>query len=272
MTAAGQGGSRLRIGVVSYLNARPLSWGLLRGSLAGSYDVTLCPPSHVAVGLADGSFDVGLVPSIEARRQAGLSIVPGMAIAATEEVRSVLLVSRGPLAEVRRVALDEFSRTSAALVRLILAERGVVPQYVQARADLPRMLETADAALVIGDPALFADRAGVEVLDLAAEWRRMTGLPFVFAVWAARREVMDLGELTRDLEASYLEGVAALPRIIAEAEAESGLPRDLLERYFTRNLSYRLDDEALAGLREFYRRAEVAGLLEPAPAALSVPA
>jgi chorismate dehydratase len=270
-----QAGDRLRVGAVSYLNARPLCWGLLRGSLAGRYEVTLCPPSHVAAGLAEGRFDVGLVPSIEVRRQAGLSIVPGLAIAATAEVRSVLLVSRGALSAVRRVALDEFSRTSAALVRLVLAERGLRPEYVQAPADLPRMLETADAALVIGDPALFADRAGVEVMDLAAEWRRMTGLPFVFAVWAVRRRAVGeaaLGALQRDLETSFREGWSALATILAEAEAESGLPGDLLERYFTRHLSYRLDAEAEAGLGEFYRRAEASGLVPPADARLTVPA
>ena len=126
------------------------------------------------------------------------------------------------------------------------------------------MLEVADAALVIGDPALFADRAGLQVLDLASEWRRVTGLPFVFAVWAARPGV-DLETLERDLESSFAEGMAALPRILDEAAAESGLPRDVLERYFTQNLSYRLGKSEADGLREFYRRATVHGLLPGAP-------
>ncbi len=259
----------MRLGVVSFLNSRPLAWGLSKGSLRGRHQVEYCPPAAVAEGLRNGRFDAGLIPSIEARRIPGLTLVPGLCIAATEEVRSVLLVSRGPLSEVRRVALDENSRTSAALVRLLLAERGLSPEYVPARADLATMLELADAALVIGDPALFADRAGVQVLDLASEWHRLTGLPFVFAVWAARTDC-DVAALAADLEASYHEGLEALPRIVAEAEADSGLPRDVLETYFTRNLSYRLGEPERAGLAEFYRRAAAHGLIpepyQPVPA------
>lgn len=248
----------MRVGVVSFVNSRPLARGLERERSGGAFELRYLTPARIADGLADGSLDVGLVPSIELVRIPGLVVVPGLAIAATHEVRSVLLVSRVPVAEIRRVALDESSRTSAALVRILLAERyGVHPEFLPAAPDLEAMLATADAALVIGDAALRVDRERHLVLDLAGEWLELTGLPFVFAAWAARREAATPA-LTKLLTESLAAGMDELDEIVAEVAAETGLSPLLLHDYYTRNLRFRMEAEEEAGLREFLRRAEPA--------------
>jgi chorismate dehydratase len=249
----------LRIGIVHYVNSRPLSRGLL-GAGGGDWICELLPPAVIADRLRDGSLDVGLVPSIELARIPGLLVVPGLAIAATHEVRSVLLVSQVPVAEIRSVALDENSRTSAALVRILLAERyGIEPEYRPARADLGAMLAAADAALLIGDPALAVPREQYVVLDLAGEWLELTGLPFVFAVWAARAEAAP--RIPAGIFAASLEtGLAQLDAIVDETAAETGLSEAVLRDYFTRNLSFRMGPAEQAGLAEYLRRAARAGL------------
>lgn len=264
----------LRVGIVDFLNSRPLAWGFLAGRhgdlLAASYH----PPATVARRLAEGSLDAGLVPSIEVPRIGGLDIVPGLCVAATHEVRSVLLVSRRPLERVRRIALDANSRTSAALTRILAAERwGIEPDYVEARPDVEAMLAGADAALLIGDPALQVARAQYLVVDLAAEWKALTGLPFVFAVWAVRPEaaarVADLGET---FAASLRFGLDHLDDIVARAAAELSLPADLVRTYLTENLGYVLGATESAGLDEFWRRARVHGLIDdPVPATAAAP-
>ena len=252
---------RLRVGIVHYLNSRPLAWGFRRGRVGAGFDVRYLPPAAVADGLAAGALDVGLVPAIELQRIPGLVALPGPCVAATREVRSVLLISKREIGAIRRVSLDENSRTSAALVRILLAERhGVAADYVQAPADLEAMLEAADAALLIGDPALRVDRGRYRVLDLAAEWRELTGHPFVFALWAVRGgvELPDGGGAFRD---SLRLGEAEIGELIAEAAAETGLDRATLERYLTENLTFHLGVEELAGLEEFHRRAHALGLI-----------
>jgi chorismate dehydratase len=253
----------VKIGIVHYVNSRPLAWGLLAERPAG-IETVLLPPAQVADGLASGDLDVGLVPSIELARIPGLIVVPDLAIAATHEVRSVLLVSRVPVGEIRSVALDENSRTSAALVRLLLSGRyGLSPRYESASPRLDSMLERADAALVIGDPALHVDRERHVVLDLAGEWLEWTGLPFVFAVWAARADAAS-PELVRTLERSFEAGWSALGSIVAEAARETGLAPAILRDYYTRNLRFRIGAAEQAGLSEYLRRCAAAGLCLPA--------
>lgn len=248
----------LRIGVVNYLNARPLARGLERDKGKGLYELRYLPPAQVADELAAGHLDVGLLPSVELLRIPDLEVVPGLAIAATHEVRSVLLVSKVPIAEIRKLALDENSRTSAALVRIILKERyGLEPETRPAKPVVEQMLEDADAALVIGDPALHVDRERYVVLDLAGEWLELTGLPFVFAVWAARREVAGRG-LTATLGRSFEVGWAELSEIVLESSEESHLAPAVLSDYFQRNLRFVMGAEEASGLREFLRRAGVA--------------
>ena len=255
----------LRVGIVHYVNSRPLSRGLLRAAPDGELACELLSPAVIADRLRNGALDVGLVPSIELARIPDLVVLPGLAIAATHEVRSVLLVSKVPIAEIRSVALDENSRTSAALVRILLAERhGLEPAMRPAAADLDSMLARSDAALLIGDPALAVPRERYVVLDLAGEWLELTGLPFVFAVWAARREVAERVPIER-FRASLETGLAELDAIVAETAAETGLAPAVLHDYYTRNLRYRMDAAAQSGLAEFLRRARERGLAPSGP-------
>jgi chorismate dehydratase len=253
----------LRVGIVHYVNSRPLSRGLLAAGADDPFRCELLAPAVIAERLRAGTLDVGLVPSVELARIPGLEVLPGLAIAATHEVRSVLLVSRVPVGEIESVALDENSRTSAALVRILLAERyGLEPDYRPAAADLDAMLATADAALIIGDPALAVPRERYVVLDLAGEWLELTGLPFVFAVWAARGEIAGEVPVERFL-ASFETGLAQLDAIVDETAAESGLPAAVVRDYFTRNLRFRMGPAEQAGLAEFLRRAATHDLVAP---------
>jgi chorismate dehydratase len=254
--------SELRVGIVDYLNSRPLAWDFLRDRAPAGFRAFYHPPAEVADRLRDGRLDIGLIPSIEVQRIADLMVLPGPCVAAQQEVRSVLLVSTVSPRRMRRVALDRNSRTSAALVRILLAEQyGVEPEFISSKPHLQGMLAEADAALIIGDPALRVSTESLRVLDLAREWRSLTGLPFVFAVWAVRREVArpDLpGVFSESLE----HGIAEFEAIANEAALELDLdPSDLMD-YLTRNLSYELGAKERKSLDEFYRRAAVWGQLD----------
>jgi chorismate dehydratase len=256
---------KVRVGIVDYLNSRPLAWDFLTGRVPDRFVATYQSPASVADGLRDGKLDAGLVPSIEVQRIPNLRVLPGPCIAAQEEVRSVLLVTRVPVEKVGLVAVDENSRTSAALVRIILSDRyGCEPRFRRTRPRVIEMLTEADAALVIGDPALEVSTTGeYRVLDLAAEWRSLTGLPFVFAVWAVRGNLpaRDAGALRTVLVRSRDHGRESIERIAQEAARRMGLASSSLEEYLTRNLSFELGREERRSLVEFYRRAARHGLL-----------
>jgi chorismate dehydratase len=256
---------KLRVGIVNFLNSKPLAWGFLKGHHADLFASTYHPPAMVARLLGQGALDIGLIPSVEVQRIPGLKILPDLCVASTHEVKSVILVSRGPLEQVRRVALDQNSRTSVALLRILLQERGIHPEYLHERPDPERMLSEADAALLIGDPALKVERDKYHVIDLAAEWHALTGLPFVFAVWAVRAGV-DLPDLPFYFKSSLRYGLSSVDTLSREAAAELGLDSADVRSYLTENLHYFLRQEELAGLEEFYRRAHAHGLiLEPRP-------
>jgi len=257
---------KLRVGIVNFLNSKPLAWGFLKGHHADLFAPSYHPPALVARLLAEGSLDIGLIPSIEVQRIPGLKILPDLCVAATHEVRSVLLLTRGPIEEVERVALDQNSRTSVALLRILFLERWKTkPTYAPQRADVERMMSEADAALVIGDPALKVDRERYRVYDLAAEWRSLTGLPFVFAVWAVRPEV-EFPDLSFYFKSSLRYGLSSLDILVREAAADLGLDTSEVRSYLTENLSFFLRQDEIAGLEEYYRRAHANGLiLEPKP-------
>jgi chorismate dehydratase len=257
---------KLRVGIVNYLNSKPLAWGFLKGHHADLFAPTYHPPALVARLLGQGNLDIGLIPSIEVQRIPGLKILPDLCVSATHEVRSVLLISSVPQDQIRRVALDQNSRTSAALLRILMQERfHLDPEYLTERADVPRMLEDADAALVIGDPALKVDREKYLVFDLAAEWKALTGLPFVFAVWAVRPEV-EFPDLGFYFKSSLRYGMSSLDIVVREAAAELNLDTADVRSYLTENLGFFLRQDEIAGMEEFYRRAHAYGLiLEPKP-------
>jgi chorismate dehydratase len=250
----------LRLGVVSYLNAEPLVYGL-----AGDdrFRLERDLPSRVAEKLHQGESDLGMIPSIE-YAFGDYAIVPGIAIGSRGPVRSVSLHHRVPLAGIRRVALDTSSRASVALTKVLLHETlGRHPEYVALPPSLPEMLEQADAALMIGDPALYQE-TDVPRLDLGEEWGRRTGLPFVYAFWAGPRGVLASGDVER-LQHALREGLLAIGRIAATYDGHGGGHERENEAYLRRNISYELGEEEKAGLREFYRRAHALSLIPRLP-------
>lgn len=243
----------IRFSVVDFLNARPLTRGLLEDPPAG-VTVSRDAPSVCAEKLASGEADVGLIPSIEYQRIPDLKVVHGLGIAAASEVRSVLLVSSVSREKIRSVALDAASRTSAALTRLLLKRRYAIDPTYGAPAG------AADASLVIGDPALKTRLNGHVVLDLAAEWRAFSGHSFVFAFWAMRPGAPE-ADVARIVRASYEAGRRDFPALVAAEADRSGLSPAVVEDYLRHSLHYELDSDDLAGLDLFYRLAAEDGLI-----------
>ena len=252
--------SPVRLGAVSYLNAAPLVHGLAADP---AFELSADLPSKVAEQLHAGAIDVGMSPSSEYARGA-YAIVPGVAIGSRGPVRSVSLYLRGKLDQVRRVALDTSSRTSVALARILIRERlGRDPEYVDRPPNVEAMLREADAALVIGDPALYAD-TDAERLDLGEGWQVLTGRPFVFAFWAGRPGALS-GEHVARLQAALRSGLAELPRIALSYNGQGAGRAELNESYLRSNIVYALGAEELAGLAEFYRRAHRQGIIPGVP-------
>jgi chorismate dehydratase len=246
--------------VVSYLNVEPIIHGL-KGD--PRFEIVRAVPSRVAEMLHAGEVDLGTIPSIE-YAFGDYAIVPGIAIASRGAVRSVNLFHRRPIEEVRKVALDTASRTSVALARILLRPRlGRDPEYVSRPPSVPEMLETADAALVIGDPALYFE-GDVPRLDLGEEWDRVTGLPFVYAFWAGRRGVVGAEEVTA-LQSSLAKGLAGVGAIASSYNGYGAGHGPLSESYLRENVVFTLGEEELRGLREFYRRAHALGLIPAVP-------
>lgn len=255
--------SRLRLGAVSYLNARPLVFGLDRSPRV---DLRFDIPSECSRLLHARAIDVGLIPSIEyLRGPQPYAIVPGLAIASRGAVASVALFTTRPMAEVRSIALDTSSRTSVALVRVLCERLFKIRPVLETRGpNLEGMLADCDAALIIGDNALVLDLAAVaptvEKIDLGAAWTDMTGLPFVYAFWAGwpgaatpedvrvLQQARDAGvDRSEDIARDYFRGDAARQAIAA--------------RYLRDNIKYSLGREELEGLETFYRYAAELGLV-----------
>jgi chorismate dehydratase len=250
----------LRLGVVSYLNAEPLVFGLDRDP---AFALVRDRPSRIAAMLSRGEVDLGMIPSA-AFVDGDYALVPGVAIASRGPVRSVRLYHRGPLADVRRVALDTSSRTSVVLARVLLHEiLGRPPDDVAAEPDLEAMLGAADAALMIGDPALYY-AGDVPSLDLGEEWTRRTGLPFVYAFWAGPQGVVTAGQVRR-LQSALAEGLRSLPAIASAYAGPDAQRAPLNEAYLRANIHYAFGSDEQAGLAEFYRRAHALGLLPRVP-------
>jgi chorismate dehydratase len=253
----------LRVSVVDFLNARPLTWGLVHEP-PDRVSVSRDLPSVCAAKLASGDADVGLIPSIEYQRIPGLKAVPGLGIAAASEVRSVLLVSDVSREKIRSVSLDPASRTSATLTRILLRRRyGLSPSYGQTGSPTSssgNILVKPDARLIIGDPALKTRQDGRVVLDLAAEWRAFSGHPFVFAFWAVRPEAAspETGALLRR---SYESGLTHFAELVSGEASATGLSGAVIEDYLRHALHYELEQGDVEGLELFYRMAAEDGLI-----------
>lgn len=253
----------LRIGAVSYLNTKPLIQSLAK-QLGDDGHLTLDLPSRLADDLKAGELDVALIPSVEYFRNPGYQIVSDAAIACRGPVWSVRLLSRVPVPEIKRLALDEGSRTSAAMLRTLLWEmHGLKPETVPLAIDQSPDDVEADAVLLIGDRAMYPT-PGIyqEIWDLGDRWCRWTELPFVFAMWVARADChADLETLAPILEASRDDGLANLEQIASEESASHGLTKEDLHRYFAENLYFRLGPGERLGLESFRQRAAKLGLV-----------
>ena len=231
---------------------------MLHGPERDQVELSFSIPSECARQIESGQIDIGLVPVAEIARQ-NLQIVPGVGIACFGPVRSILLFSRVPWRHVKTVAADASSRTSVQLARVILAERfGVTPEITEHEPLLDDMLAKADAALVIGDPALRLGPQNLpyEHLDLGEEWRKLTGLPMVFAAWAGKQPDSALSQITN---ASYAFGQARIDEIVASEYRRRGIARELAEDYLRHRIRFVLGEQEMQGLHAFL---QLAGLGE----------
>jgi len=279
--------AKLRISIVQYLNTAPLVRGFTHGPLRGKYDLSFTVPSQCAEALRTGAADIAIIPAIEYQRIDDLVVLPNLAIAAQQEVRSLLVIAKKPIAQARRIALDRSSRSTQALVKILSAKHWkIAPEFAEAAPDAAAMLHGADAALLIGDPALrlalriagaaerqpdgsmrcpslaagLAEGGALFVYDIVQQWRRMTGLPAVLAFWAGRRAVVT-PEVAADFQASCEYGVARIAEIAAEAAGELHMPAAELDRYLRENIDFTLGEENRRGLVLYFDYAAELGLI-----------
>jgi chorismate dehydratase len=281
-------GSRLRIAAIRFLNPAPLMWDFEhephKSELVERYKLEWMMPSACAERLAlpaghPDAADIGLVPVAALATTPGLRIIPGCAIAAKRKVRSILLVRRAslPLASIRTIAADISSRASLAYTQ-VMFKRWWNPEavFLPHFPDLDSMLDQADAAMLIGDPALYAleerqnheERTGEELIyhDLAEEWIALTGVPWVSAVWAIRETSLEassrtLESIAADFTASRDHGLANIETLVTEWSARMSIPDHTIHAYLTSNIFYYLDKECLEGLQLFYTYAAEQGIL-----------
>jgi chorismate dehydratase len=257
--------SVLRLGAVSYLNAKPLVYGL--DAFPDQFDVRFDVPARCAELLHQGRVDLGLIPAIEYLR-GDYAIVPDIAIASDGDVATVAVFARKPIREVETLALDLSSRTSVALTRVLCARHWkIAPKFTPAEPDLAAMLAKADAALVIGDPAFDIDpaRHGVTKIDLGGEWKAMTGLPFVYAAWVGRPGAVSPAQC-RALQQARDRGLEHLDAIARTAGGGDAVLAQRALAYLRDNLKYGLGDAERAGLRKFHElAAEIAVVPELKP-------
>jgi chorismate dehydratase len=248
-----------RVAASSYLNSVPLIWSFMQGTRQREIElVTDAAPARCADMLAHEQVEAALVPVIEYQRIPDLMVVPGVCIGSRRRVRSVVLVMReelGNLRSVRKVALDKSSRTSAALVQIIFREfLGFEPEWTIVAPDAASMLVENDAALIIGDPGMTFARERVVVYDLAELWREHTGLGFVFAMWMARES--ELERVRRiDFAGARDEALEHVEEIASAYSRVIGLPPEEIKLYLLENISYEMDEELRAGLSLFYKLA-----------------
>lgn len=268
--------ARPRVGHIQFLNCLPIYWGLVRSGALLDVELTKDTPDRLNDLLVSGDLDIGPISLVEYLRNADdLVLLPDLAVGSDGPVLSVNLVSQVPLDALdgRRVALGSTSRTSALLARMWLSQvHGVEPDYFTCPPDLTTMLLEADAAVLIGDAALRATydapRRGLAVYDLGQVWRDWTGLPMVFAVWAARRAYADDNPgLVKDVHDSFVrsrdDALAHVDDVAAQAARWEVFDAETLARYF-RTLDFSLGARQVEGLVEFGRRCFDAGAI-PAP-------
>lgn len=265
LTPARRTARSLRIGSVSYLNAKPLIYGL---DEADGIDLQLDVPSRLLGGLRDARFDVALLPVIDYQRLAGLCLVPSGGIGCEGSTLTVRIFSTKPVEQIRALACDTDSHTSVALARVILAERyGLHPEFL----DLLRDDDShADAKLLIGDKVVCEEPVGFDhQIDLGEAWKELTGLPFVFAVWTARKGV-DLGDLPERLEAAKRDGLAHVRELVSRHGVPRGWPEGLALQYLTIYLKFDIAQPQLQAIRLFHELAAKQGIIPSPPRELEL--
>jgi chorismate dehydratase len=262
----------LRISAISYLNTAPLMWDFEHSEAGSEFEISYTLPSACARALEAGTADIGIIPAAAYAQVPGLMVLPGVAIASRRPVRSILLVSRVPVEKIRTVALDTSSLTSAALTKILFEKwLGGGRTFTSMEPDIEKMLAQHDAGLLIGDPALQIDRSRYHTLDLAEEWIRHTGKPFVFAFWAVRQNALRDAAPSQDLAAVFQQSrdhglePANLDQIAREWAPRLALKESDVRTYLTENIYYYLDTACLEGLQLFYRYAAEIGALPAAP-------
>jgi chorismate dehydratase len=263
---------RLRISAISYLNTAPLMWDFEHGEAGRDFDISYTLPSACAHELQAGTADIGIIPAAAYAEVPGLMVLPGVAIASRRPVRSILLVSRVPVDQIRTVALDTSSVTSVALTKILFEKwLGGGRTFTPLSPHIDEMLAAHDAGLLIGDPALQVDRSRYFTLDLAEEWIRRTGKPFVFAFWVVRQDALREAQPSQDLATIFQQSrdhglePANLDQIAREWTPRLALKESDIRSYLTENIYYHLDAPCLEGLRLFYRYAAEIGALPAAP-------
>jgi chorismate dehydratase len=259
---------RPRVGHIQFLNCLPLYWGLGRTGSLVDLDLTKDNPDHLNDALVAGQLDIGPISCVEYLRHADqLTLLPDIAVGSDGPVMSCVIISELPLTELdgRRVALGSTSRTSVRLAQLLLAERfGVAPDYYTCPPDLSAMMQEADAAVLIGDAALRASlhdapRLGLNVYDLGAMWKDWTGLPFVFAVFAARRDYLAHAETTvHEVHRMFLDSrdlsMQEIDKVCEQTARWEAFDADTLRRYYTDALDFSFAERQLSGMCAFASR------------------
>lgn len=259
---------------MSYLNTAPLVWGLAYGPQRRLVELEFATPADCAERLRSGDVEAGLVPTIELARQPDLKVAPRGCIACRGSVRSILLVCKKPFAEIESIAIDHGSRSSLVLAQVLAFELyGTKPAVHPHAPQLDKMLQAADAALIIGDPALRLDPEmpdwrgqPVHVYDLGAEWQALTGLPMVFAVWAAK-PMENAAALVAALAGSATYGLARMEEIVAAESSRLGFESGLVRKYLTRHIRYELTPAEREAMDTYLRLAAQQGLVQ-APRAI----
>lgn len=266
MAAKSTDNPKARIAASSYLNTAPLIWSFIHGSQREQVELfTDTAPARCAEMLRNGEVDVALVPVIEYQRIPDIAIVPDVCVGSRTAVKSVVLVTRkNNLKKVESVALDHSSRTSVTLVKIIFREfLGFEPKWATSAPDLKSMLAQADAALIIGDPAMQIPREEFRVYDLATLWHEFTGYGFVFAMWMLRKDAVEKVRSV-DFAAARDEGLANLNDIERTYVEQIGLSEGEIRSYLTENIVFAVDEEMKLGLKRYFDLASKHGLIESA--------
>jgi chorismate dehydratase len=274
---------KLKISAISFLNTAPLMWDFERSAAGDDFEIHYTVPSLCAEELMAGTSDIGIIPAATYASIPGLVILPDVAIAAQNAVRSILMVSKVPLEQIRTVAADTSSRTSVALLHVLFRkywcptfakltwEGGEGPTFLPMPPKLDDMLAACDAALLIGDAALVVDRSKYLTWDLAEEWRNCTGKPFVFAFWAVR--LAALSEMRRGLDLAHVfrhsrdHGIepSSIAQLAHEWAPRLGLSESDVSSYLTESIDYDLSAQNREGLELFYQYASECGAIPENP-------